>query len=57
MNYLVVDMTHGGVKLCLKLSKDKENTVYGYDIYHSLKQYDLKEIESNNITLIENKQK
>lgn len=54
MNYLVVDMTHGGVKLCLKLSKDKENTVYGYDIYHSLKQSDLKEIESNNIKLIEN---
>ncbi len=54
MNYLVVDMTHGGVKLSLKLSKISDNTVYGYDIYNTLKKEDLNELKSNNIKLIEN---
>ena len=37
MNYLVVDMTHGGVKIATKLaSENSENNVYGYDIYRTL---------------------
>ncbi len=54
MNFLVVDMTHGGVKLSIKLSKNNENRVYGYDIYNTLKESELKELDSNNVKLIEN---
>ncbi|WP_295723077.1 coenzyme F430 synthase [uncultured Methanobrevibacter sp.] len=54
MNFLVVDMTHGGVKLSIKLSTDNKNRVYGYDIYNTLKESELKELYSNNVKLIEN---
>ena len=36
MNSLVIDMTHGGVKIAVSLAK-KDETVYAYDIYNTLK--------------------
>ena len=41
MNSLVIDMTHGGVKIAVSLAK-KDETVYAYDIYNTLKSVDKK---------------
>lgn len=53
MNYLVVDMTHGGVKIATKLaSENSENNVYGYDIYRTLDKDGRRELKANNVHLI-----
>ena len=41
MNVLVIDLTHGGVKIAVSLAK-KEDNVYCYDIYNTLKDIDKK---------------
>lgn len=41
MNYLVIDLTHGGVKISISLAK-KGNNVFAYDIYNTLKGIDAK---------------
>ena len=41
MNSLVIDMTHGGVKIAVSLAK-KDEIVYAYDIYNTLKSVDKK---------------
>ncbi|MBE6499028.1 MAG: coenzyme F430 synthase [Methanobrevibacter thaueri] len=52
MNNLVVDLTHGGVKISLSLAKKGEK-VLAYDIYNTLKSIDLKMLEMNNVKLIQ----
>lgn len=51
MNNLVIDMTHGGVKIAISLAKKKE-TVYAYDIYNSLKSIDKKMLEVYNVKVV-----
>ena len=43
MDCLVIDLTHGGVKIAISLVKTKKyDTVYAYDIYKTLKPIDKK---------------
>ena len=51
MNSLVIDMTHGGVKIAVSLAK-KDETVYAYDIYNTLKSVDKKMLAVYNLSLI-----
>ncbi|WP_299522770.1 coenzyme F430 synthase [uncultured Methanobrevibacter sp.] len=52
MNNLVIDMTHGGVKIAISLAKKRE-TVYAYDIYNTLKNIDKKMLEIYNVKIID----
>ena len=52
MNNLVIDMTHGGVKIAVSLAK-KDETVYAYDIYNTLKSVDKKMLEVYNVKVID----
>jgi len=49
---LIVDMTHGGVKLATCFSKLKSFDVYAWDIYHTLKKEQKDELQINNVTLV-----
>ena len=51
MNNLVIDMTHGGVKIAISLAKKGRN-VLAYDIYNTLKRIDLKMLEIYNVMLL-----
>ena len=51
MNNLVIDMTHGGVKIAISLAKKGRN-VLAYDIYNTLKRIDLKMLEIYNVILL-----
>ena len=44
MNNLVIDLTHGGVKIAISLAKTGEN-VYAYDIYNTLNGIDEKMLD------------
>ena len=52
MNNLVIDMTHGGVKIAISLAKKKE-TIYAYDIYNTLKSVDKKMLDVYNVKIID----
>ena len=52
MNILVIDLTHGGVKIAVSLAKKGEK-VYCYDIYNTLKDVDRRMLEVYNVRLIE----
>ena len=52
MNNLVIDLTHGGVKISVSLKKKGEN-VYAYDIYGTLKSADRQMLESYGVKLLE----
>lgn len=53
MDYLVVDMTHGGVKIAIRLSHgNDENTVYVYDIYRTLDKETKSYLKANNIKFL-----
>ena len=52
MNSLVIDMTHGGVKIAVSLAK-KDETVYAYDIYNTLKSVDKKMLAVYNVKIID----
>ena len=51
MNNLVIDMTHGGVKIAISLAKQGRN-VLAYDIYNTLKSIDLKMLEVYDVWLL-----
>ena len=51
MNYLVMDLTHGGVKIAVSLAKMGKN-VLAYDIYNTLTDIDRKMLEIYNVYLI-----
>ena len=52
MNILVIDLTHGGVKIAVSLAKKGEN-VYCYDIYNTLKDIDQKMLDVYDVKLIQ----
>ena len=52
MNNLVVDLTHGGVKIAISLAKKGKNVI-AYDIYNTLKSIDAKMLAIYNIDLIQ----
>lgn len=51
MNNLVVDLTHGGVKIAISLAKKGKN-VLAYDLYNTLKPIDGKMLSIYNIEII-----
>ena len=51
MNNLVIDLTHGGVKIAISLAKKGKN-VLAYDIYNTLKPIDGKMMAIYNIEII-----
>ena len=52
MNNLVIDLTHGGVKIAISLAK-KGRSVLAYDIYNTLKDIDKKMLDVYNVELIQ----
>ena len=51
-NNLVIDLTHGGVKIAISLSK-KGKKVYAYDIYNTLKPIDQKMLNVYDVEVID----
>lgn len=52
MNNLVIDLTHGGVKIAVSLAKKGKNVIV-YDIYNTIKSIDLKTLTIYGIDLIQ----
>ena len=52
MNNLVIDLTHGGVKIAISLAKKGKN-VLAYDIYNTLNDIDAKMLAIYNVDLIQ----
>jgi len=52
VNILVIDLTHGGVKIAVSLAK-KGKSVYCYDIYNTLKDIDRRMLDVYNVKLIQ----
>ena len=52
MSILVIDLTHGGVKIAISLAK-KGKKVYCYDIYNTLKDIDKRMLDIYNVELIQ----
>ena len=54
MDVLVVDLTHGGVKIAVELEKLGDfNNIYAYDIYNTLKKDEKQLLKSHNIELLD----
>jgi UDP-N-acetylmuramyl pentapeptide synthase len=53
MEYLVVDMTHGGLLIASELSKLPENQVYAWDIYGTLDEPTIEKYSSNNLKFVD----
>ena len=51
MNNLVIDLTHGGVKIAISLAKKGKNVI-AYDLYDTLKSIDAKMLQIYNVDLI-----
>lgn len=51
-NNLVIDLTHGGVKIAISLSK-KGKKVFAYDIYNTLKSIDKEMLDVYDVELID----
>ena len=52
MNNLVIDLTHGGVKIAVSLAK-KGKAVLAYDLYDTLKSIDAKMLAVYDVDLIQ----
>ena len=52
MNHLVIDMTHGGVKIAISLAKEGKN-ILAYDLYNTLNDIDAKMLHIYNVDLIQ----
>ena len=52
MNNLVIDLTHGGVKIAISLAKNGAN-VLAYDIYNTLNSIDKRMLQIYNVEVIE----
>ena len=51
MNNLIIDLTHGGVKIAISLAKKGKN-VLAYDLYNTLNSIDGKMLDVYNVELI-----
>lgn len=55
MDALVVDLTHGGVKIAVELEKlGQFDHVYAYDMYNTLKEDERHNLHSYNVKLLDN---
>ena len=55
MDALVVDLTHGGVKIAVELEKlGQFDNIHAYDIYNTLKEDEKYRLHSHNIKLLDN---
>ena len=52
LHYVVIDMTHGGVKICISLAK-KGKIVHAIDIYNTMKGIDAKMLEVYGVNVID----
>ena len=52
MHYLVIDLTHGGVKIAISLAK-KGKVVHAFDIYKTLKPLDSQMLDVYGVDVIE----
>lgn len=52
MKILIIDLTHGGVKIAISLAKKGDN-VYCYDIYNTLNDIDRQMLDIYNVELIQ----
>ena len=52
MNNLVIDLTHGGIKIAISLAKEGKN-VLAYDLYSTLKGIDAKMLQVYGVELIQ----
>ncbi|MGC9516833.1 MAG: coenzyme F430 synthase [Methanomicrobiales archaeon] len=52
MKVLIVDMTHGGIKIALEFLKNDKNKVYAYDIYKTLKKQDKKLLQDKGLVFV-----
>ncbi|WP_458403844.1 coenzyme F430 synthase [Methanobrevibacter sp.] len=52
MNNLVIDLTHGGVKIAVSLAK-KGHDVFAYDIYNTLKSHDRTMLEEYGVEILD----
>ncbi len=52
LHYVVIDMTHGGVKICISLAK-KGKIVHAVDIYNTMKGIDAKMLEVYGVNVID----
>ena len=52
MNHLVIDLTHGGVKIAISLAKRGKN-VLAYDLYNTLGKIDAKMLSIYYVELIQ----
>ena len=53
MNVFLVDLTHGGVKISVELSKSGSfDKVFAYDLYNTLKKEDESLLKNYNVTII-----
>lgn len=54
MDVLIIDLTHGGVKIAISLAKKGNfNKIYGYDIYNTIKEIDKEMLDIYNVKLID----
>ncbi len=53
LKVLVVDMTHGGVKIANEFSKLDEYDVFAWDIYNTLKEEQKEILENNKVKLVD----
>lgn len=53
MNVLIVDMTHGGTILAHEFSKKQNCNVFAWDIYHTLTEEDISQLEIQGIELVD----
>lgn len=53
MDYLVVDMTHGGLVIASELAKLPETRVYAWDIYGTLKEPIIKEYSAKGLKFVD----
>lgn len=53
MKILIVDMTHGGTVLASEFSKKQDFEVFAWDIYHTLKDEEIKALKTSGVKLVD----
>lgn len=53
MKILIVDMTHGGTVIASEFSKKKDYDVFAWDIYHTLKDEEIKALKISGVKLVD----
>lgn len=53
MKVVIIDMTHGGIKIANEFSKLDTYEVFAWDIYHTLKERQKEDLRRNQVELID----